>query len=325
MKRSRSILVSAIALVLFISVYSNVNAGTLSCSVTTSCAGTVVFRMQNTSNSHAELSGQSNYTQLVCCSGVAGLSTACSGTYATTTKLSSTSNAHVEIGTQTNYANPACLSVPSGGAVSVGYQASNCTGFDTTLASMSEPTTNAHVGTSTVYTNKICASATGGAQSLTFSISDNSIGFGGLLSGSARYASGDTLGLSSDSASAHTISVSTSAGNGYSVTINGSTLTQTVNPSLTITPIGASAVASAVGTKQFGVRATVNSGTGSVISPYNTANWALNTSAFPSSIFSGLGDSVTTVFDIRYIANISASTDSGNYSSVLTYSVTANY
>lgn len=138
-----------------------VYAGTLSCSVTTDCSsGTVIFRMSNTTNAHAQLPSQSSYTQLVCCSGVTGLSNSCSGNYATVLKLSGTTNAHVQ---QTgSYANSACISVPAGGNVSVGYQASNCTGYDTTVASMSGAT-NAHVGSSTAYTTKICATATGEA------------------------------------------------------------------------------------------------------------------------------------------------------------------
>ncbi len=134
-------------------------AGTLSCTVGTSCpSGTVVLRMAGTSNAHAELASQANYSQLVCCSGVAGLGTSCSGTYDTIAKLSDVTNAHVEQKTQMNYANNACLSVSSG-TVSVGYQATNCAGYDTTIASMSAVTTNAHIGDAAAYTNKICATA----------------------------------------------------------------------------------------------------------------------------------------------------------------------
>lgn len=146
-------------------------AGTLSCSVATSCpSGTVIFRMSGTTNTHAELPAQSNYTQLVCCSGVTGLSNSCSGTFATALKLSGTTNAHVEQNSQSNYANSACISVPSGGSVSIGYQSTNCTGFDTTLGSMTG-TTNAHVGDGTSYTTKICATAAG-AGTLTVDIVD---------------------------------------------------------------------------------------------------------------------------------------------------------
>lgn len=302
-------------------------AGTLSCSVTTAaaCTGTVIYRMSGTSNAHAELPGQANAnydSNVVCCSGVTGLGNACSGTFATALKLSGVTNAHSEQNSQVNYANNACIQAPSGGTVSIGYQATNCTGFDTTLGSMSA-VTNAHVGNSAAYSAiQICGTAAGGSQSLTFSISDNSIGFGTLVSGGARYATGDTSGSASDTVDAHTISVATNAGSGYTMTLNGTTLTSGGN---TVTAIGATAMASSAGTEQFGVRLILNSGTGSATSPYASTNWALDTASFPDQVASGSGDGATTVFGVRYIGNISASTENGSYSSVLTYTVTATF
>lgn len=147
-------------------------AGTLSCSVTTSCSSpnVVIFRMQNTSNSHAGTAAGSTYTNLVCCSGVTGLGNDCAaGTKAVALKLSGTTNAHVRQGALADYpsATNACISVPSGGTVSVGYQATDCSGFDTTLGSMIG-TTNSHVGTGswTNGTTKICASAAAGTLSV---------------------------------------------------------------------------------------------------------------------------------------------------------------
>lgn len=142
-------------------------AVTLSCTVTTSCpSGVVIYRMSGTSNAHAELPSQSNYSQLVCCSGVTGLSNSCTFPSATAVKLSGLTNAHIEQNTEVNYANNACLSVPEGGTVTVGYQSSNCSGFDTTLGSMSA-TTNAVAGDASAYTTKICASMTSVAENFT--------------------------------------------------------------------------------------------------------------------------------------------------------------
>jgi hypothetical protein len=138
----------------------------------------------------------------------------------------------------------------------------------------------------------------------------------------ARYATGDTAGSSTDATDAHTISIATNASGGYVATITGNTLTSGAN---TITPIGASAVASSVGSEQFGIRFIVNSGTGAVSSPYNGTNWALDTAAFPDAIVTGLGDSVTTVFGARYIANTAAPTEMGSYSAALTFTVTATF
>ena len=163
--------------VFFFFSFNIVQAGTLSCAVRSGSCNTGevnVFKLNSTSNSHTGLPGSSSYTQLVCCGGVTGLGTNCSGTYATVIKLSSADNAHLEIpGGGGNYTQSACLSVPSGGAVSIGYQTSNCTGFDTTVASMSSPSTNAHGGDGTIYTNKICATASG-AGSVSSDIVDSS-------------------------------------------------------------------------------------------------------------------------------------------------------
>ena len=182
-------------------------AGSLSCSVTTSaaCTGTVLYRMSGATNAHAELPSQSNAaynSNVVCCTNVIGLSNSCASTTATALKLSSTTNGHAEQNSQVNYPDNACISVPSGGSVSIGYQATNCTGFDTTLGSIAT-TTNAHVGDATAYTTKICATAAGVPQTISFSISDSTIGFSSLTAVQTRYATGDTLGATTDSADAH--------------------------------------------------------------------------------------------------------------------------
>lgn len=322
-----------VALILFSGAFflRTVYAGTLSCSVTTTagCTGTVILRMSGASNAHAELPGQANAnydSNVVCCNGVTGLGNACTGTFATALKLSGVTNAHVEQNSQVNYANNACISVPSGGTVSVGYQVVDCLSpllFDTTLGSLSGlGATNLHVGNGSAYTTKICATASGGTQSLTFSISDNTIGFGTLVSSGARYATGDTNGAASDTADAHTISVSTNASGGYIMTLNGSTLTSGAN---TVTAIGGTAAVSNAGTEQFGARLIVNSGTGSASTPYASANWAFDTAAFPDQVASGVGDGATTVFGVRYIGNISANTENGSYNSTLTYTATATF
>lgn len=163
------------------------------------------------------------------------------------------------------------------------------------------------------------------SQSLTFSISDNTIGFGTLSSSAARYATGDTLGASSDTANAHTISAATNAASGYVITLSGNTLTCAACGNATINAIGGTAVASSPGSEQFGLRLLVSTGNGTVAAPYNSANWALDTSAFPDQVATGSGDNTTTTFGVRYIGNISGTTEAGAYSAVLTYTATANF
>lgn len=307
-----------------------VYAGTLSCSVTTAaaCTGTVIWRMSGATNAHAELPSQATAayaSNVVCCSGVTGLGTACTGTFATALKLSGTTNAHVQQNAQTPYANNACMSVTAGGTVSVGYQATNCTGFDTTLGSMSA-VTNAHVGNSVAYSAiQICGTATAGAaQSLTFSISQNSIGFGTLLSAGPRFA--NTTGGSGTEVEAHTLSASTNATGGYIITVRGATLTHASNSAFTISAIGGTNTTSAPGTEQFGLRAGVTSGTGTVTAPYAAAGFAYAaTASTASQVSSGVGDGVSTIYSARYISNISAPTEAGSYSATLTYVATATF
>ncbi len=305
-----------------IPLFSNfVSAGTLSCSVTTTCAsGAIIYRMASTTNSHGELGTESNYTNMVCCTGITGISNSCSGTFATVLDFSSTTNAHAEKNTFSNFADASCLSVPSGGSVTVGYKIGDCVGYDTMLGSI-ESDTNSHIGNGSAYSNKICGTANG-TQSLTFSISDNTIGFGTLLSVASSYATGDTLGAGTDTSDAHTLSASTNAVGGYIISLQGNTLT---SGSSTVTAIGATAVAPSIGTKQFGARIVLNSGTGTTTSPYNTNNWAYDTASFPDIISSGTGDASTSVFGMRYLSNISADTISGSYSAVITYVVTVSF
>jgi hypothetical protein len=314
--------VYVLSFLVYIIVFSlSVRAGTLSCSVTTTCpSGVIAYRMSSTTNAHTELGTQTNYPNMICCTGVSGLSNSCSGTFDTTLKLSSTTNAHVEKNTFSNFTQNACLSVPTGGSVTVGYQSSNCNGYDTTLGSIQNDT-NSHVGSPNSYNNKICASANS-PQSITFSISDNTIGFGQLLSTASRYATGDIIGSLTDTTHAHTITAGTNAVDGYTISIQGNTLTSGGN---TIDAIGSSATPSNIGIKQFGVRATVNSGTGTVSPPYNTSNWALDTVSFPDIVLNGIGDGISSDFGMRYLSNINASAPSGSYSAVLTYTITSNF
>ncbi|HXK37965.1 MAG TPA: hypothetical protein VJ579_02775 [Candidatus Paceibacterota bacterium] len=155
-------------------------------------------------------------------------------------------------------------------------------------------------------------------QSLTFSLSQNAVGFGTLTTANARFA--NTSGGVAADAEAHTVSVGTNAANGYTLTVNGSTLTYGAN---TITGIGAAAVASAPNTKQFGLRATLNSGTGTVAAPYaGGATWAFNSG---DTIASTAGSVAAATYGIHYIANIDATTPAGTYTSTINYAATANF
>lgn len=159
------------------------------------------------------------------------------------------------------------------------------------------------------------------SQSISFSISDNTVSFGSLNSGAARYASGTASGDSSE-VEAHTIIVGTNAANGYTMTASGTTLTSGGN---TVTAIGSSNTASAVGTEQFGLRMTATGGNGAVAAPYSAAGFAFDSAAFPDVVATSTSSSANTTYSVRYIANITANTEAGNYASTVTYSATANF
>jgi trimeric autotransporter adhesin len=158
-------------------------------------------------------------------------------------------------------------------------------------------------------------------ESLTFTISDNSIGFGTLSASDDFFASGDTNGSATE-AEAHTLVVGTNAANGYTMTINGTTLTSGSN---TITAIGSSNTASSTGTEQFGLRMTASGGSGSVTAPYAASGFAFDTTAFPDQIASTSGASANTTYSARYLANIGSQTEAGAYTATLTYVSAANF
>jgi len=150
----------------------------------------------------------------------------------------------------------------------------------------------------------------------------------GTISGSTvNLGNGSTVATASGTS---VLGASTNAGSGYSITVNGATLTSGAN---TITAL-ASGAASSVGTKQFGMNLVSNTtpsvgaavsgtGTGAAATNYNSAN----TFRF------GTGETVATVgvpsnantYTVSYIANVDGVTPPGSYTSNLTYIATANY
>lgn len=158
-------------------------------------------------------------------------------------------------------------------------------------------------------------------ESLTFTVSDNTIGFGTLSASDDYFATGDTNGSATE-VEAHTLVVGTNAANGYTMTVNGSTLTSGAH---TITAIGSSNTASSVGTEQFGLRLTASGGSGTVSAPYAASGFAFDSAAFPDQVASASSASANTTYSARYLANVTASTEAGAYTATLTYIATANF
>lgn len=161
-------------------------------------------------------------------------------------------------------------------------------------------------------------------QTLSFSISTSTIYFGIASSVQARYASSTNTGGSNTEVDAHLLSVATNAANGYTVTVQGGTLT---SGSSTIAAIGATATTSLIGIEQFGLRLLASGGSGLVLSPYASSAFAYAATATTSSSVASasVGDSATTTYSVRYITNIAPTTTAASYSTSLVYVVTANF
>ncbi len=158
---------------------------------------------------------------------------------------------------------------------------------------------------------------------ITFSNSDDTIGFGPLTSGAVRYATGDTSGSSSDSV-AHSFVVTTNATNGYTLTYKGPTLTSGAN---TIAVGTALATGGTPGTAQFGISgALTGSDTGAMATNYNhaTPKWTYvdNTT---TTLASSTGAVTSDTINMHYQSNISSVTPAGSYQTMITYILTGNF
>jgi hypothetical protein len=156
----------------------------------------------------------------------------------------------------------------------------------------------------------------------------NAIYFGTLGSGAVKYASSTNTSGDTAETVAHNLQVSTNAPSGYTITVQGQTLTSQQNAANTIDFIGGTAASSAAGTEQFGIRATKSGGSGATIdatysggSTYGYDGTATTTSAFSV----GTSPTNTETYSLRYLANISALTEAGTYAASLEYVATANY
>ncbi|MBU2260270.1 hypothetical protein KKC44_06755, partial [Patescibacteria group bacterium] len=160
-------------------------------------------------------------------------------------------------------------------------------------------------------------------DSITLSISDTAIGFGSLTSANARYATGDANG-SDSKVSAHTITVSTAADDGYILTYNGALLTSDSDT------ISAATITNdddgTPGTEQFALGITT-AGDCAIDAEYTAATLAeykfvADTTA---TICSESSATVAEVISAYYIANIGSETEAGSYSTDITYIMTATF
>jgi hypothetical protein len=162
---------------------------------------------------------------------------------------------------------------------------------------------------------------------ITFSISDNTIGFGTLSSSAARFATGDTNGSASDSSAAHTMSIATNSQSGYTVTYNGATLTSGGN-TISVASITNDADGTQ-GTEQFAVGFST-SGDATIASGYDhnavagNRDWNFVASTTTTVVSETVATNAETI-SAFYLSNIAGSTEAGSYSTTITYIATGTF
>lgn len=158
-------------------------------------------------------------------------------------------------------------------------------------------------------------------ESVSFSISDNSVSFGTLTPAGPRYAT--TSGGSGSLAAAHTITASSNSSSGYTIYYQGATLSSGPN-SISPATITGSSTGSA-GTNQFAL-ALLAAGSASVPTSYDesSANWSFAQNTL-STIATTSGPTAVATLNAYYLANAGTTAQAGSYSTVLTYEMTANY
>lgn len=155
-------------------------------------------------------------------------------------------------------------------------------------------------------------------ETLTFTLASATVALGSLSTSVTR------SGTSS-------MTVATNAASGYTVSYSGDTLTSGSNTITAMTVAGASVLDS----KQFGINLMANTtpsvgsnvtgtGSGTPATGYGTADqFKFNPAG--EIIASASAATNSNVFTTSYIANIDGSTAAGSYSTVLTYTATANF
>jgi hypothetical protein len=203
------------------------------------------------------------------------------------------------------------------------FQITNPTTTGTKTITMSGTFGDTGTVSSSIITNDTVVASGTVPQTISFAISSNTISFGTFDPAAAHYANTST-GSTSDTV-AHTLAISTNGGSGYSITVQGATLTSGVN---TIAAIGASPATSSPGTPQFGIYTTKAGGVnGTIATPYATASsFGYNGTAATAATFaSGTTATATETYSLHYLTNISTTTPAGVYTASLVYVATPNF
>ncbi|OGZ17990.1 MAG: hypothetical protein A2V72_00655 [Candidatus Nealsonbacteria bacterium RBG_13_37_56] len=162
--------------------------------------------------------------------------------------------------------------------------------------------------------------------SLTFTVTGTALEFGTLSATASRWA--DASAGNATVVVGTTLEAGTNSTSGYSITINGTTLTSTGTPADTITAMASEATLTPT-QEEFGIRITSAGGNGAVDTVYDNSpadSYALVVAAFPDEIAASATQSATTTYSIYYAANIAADTEAHtDYTTTLTYVANGNF
>ena len=163
---------------------------------------------------------------------------------------------------------------------------------------------------------------------ITFTITDTTVGFGTLTTANARWATGDLAGVGSQPAAAsgaHEMTIATNALTGYAITYNGATLTSGANTIdvASITNDGDGAP----GTEQFGISLDDGAGNVTIAAGYDYAAVADYTfvASTTTTIASETISTATETIDVQYLANIASTTQPGTYTTNVRYIATGTF
>lgn len=163
---------------------------------------------------------------------------------------------------------------------------------------------------------------------ITFTVSDNAIGFGTLSSSTGRWATGDALGGNASATTptaAHTMTLATNAQSGWAITYSGATLTSGANTITDAATIDEDSDGTP-GSEQFGLGASTD-GDATIATGYlrdGVADWDFVPST-TTTLVSESGETATETISVSYLANIAAITESGSYTTTITYIATGTF
>jgi hypothetical protein len=163
-------------------------------------------------------------------------------------------------------------------------------------------------------------------ESLTFAISDTTVGFGDLTTSNARFATGDLVGFDTTPTVAHTFTIFSSAASGYVITYLGTTLTNTDLDTISAATVTNDTDGSP-NSEQFAFGITTN-GDGSIVADYNATGGAPEykfVAGATTPFFSELGTTTTETISAYYLANIASTTEPGTYTTDITYIMTGTF